>query len=85
MKKILLGSRSPRRQEILRYFHLPFEIESPDFDEKAVPYKDNPEDFVREIAEGKGKSLQKHFKDHIIITADTVVIHSGRVFLKPTD
>lgn len=85
MQKILLGSKSPRRQEILRYFHLPFEIESPEFDEASISFDGNPENYVIAIAEGKGKSLQSQYPDHVIITADTIVMHQKRPFLKPTD
>lgn len=85
MHKILLGSKSPRRQEILRYFHLPFEIESPDFDEVSISFEGNPENYVIAIAEGKGKSLQSQYPDHVIITADTIVMHQERPLLKPTD
>lgn len=85
MHKILLGSKSPRRQEILRYFHLPFEVESPDFDEVSISFDGNPENYVIAIAEGKGKSLQSQYPDHVIITADTIVMHQKRPLLKPTD
>lgn len=85
MHKILLGSKSPRRQEILRYFHLPFEIESPDFDEVSISFEGKPENYVIAIAEGKGKSLQSQYPDHVIITADTIVMHQERPLLKPTD
>lgn len=85
MQKVLLGSRSPRRQEILRYFHLPFEIESPEFDEDSISFKGNPAQYVIAIAEGKGKSLQTQYPDHVIITADTIVLYQDRPLLKPID
>lgn len=83
--KILLGSRSPRRQEILRYFRLPFEVASSDFDESSIPFNGNPESFVRKIAEEKGSSLQIDYPQSVIITADTIVIHQNQLFLKPTN
>ena len=39
----------------------------------------------KKIAEAKGKSLKARHPDHVIITADTIVIHQKRLFLKPED
>lgn len=80
---ILLGSRSPRRQEILSFFSLPFEVASSDFDERSISFKENPYTFVENLAEKKGLSLVSHFPKHLIITADTVVYFNGDVFFKP--
>ena len=85
MQKILLGSSSPRRQEILRYFRLPFEVESPDFNESSISFEGNPESYAATIAEGKGASLQSPYPDHVIITADTIVMHQNQPLLKPAD
>lgn len=85
MTKILLGSRSPQREKILRLFHLPFEVQASDFDESLIPFKGNVEQFVCHVAEEKGKSLQEVFEDHLIITADTVVAFENELFFKPKD
>ena len=85
MQKILLGSRSPRRQEILRYFRLPFEVESSGFDEASISFEGNPEAYATAIAEAKGASLQTHYGDYVIITADTIVMHQNQPLLKPAD
>ena len=83
MKKILLGSQSPRRQEILRFFHLPFEVKSSSFNESSIPYQQNPEDYVKALARGKGRALQPLYPDHAIITADTIVIFDHQILHKP--
>lgn len=85
MGKILLGSQSPRRKEILLYFHLPFEIKAPDFDESSIAYQGNPEQLACKIAEGKGSSLASQFPNSTIITADTIVSYEKHVFFKPSD
>ena len=41
MVRIILGSQSPRRKEILSYFSLPFEQVTPQFDEEAHPFTGN--------------------------------------------
>jgi len=82
---IILGSQSPRRKEILSYFSLPFQQHSPDFDEEAVPWRGNPEDYAITIAQGKAQSLLGQFPDQPILTADTVVYRNGNIYLKPKD
>lgn len=83
--RIILGSQSPRRKEILSFFNLPFVQESPGFDEEAILYRRDPIKYVEALASGKAQGLmEKHPKD-IIITADTIVYRSGKVYNKPKD
>ncbi len=85
MKKLILGSQSPRRKEILSFFDLPFEQISSDFDEFSVPFLGDPSKYVIDLSSGKANVLlQKHPKA-IILTADTVVFHEGIVYNKPID
>lgn len=81
--KIILGSQSPRRREILQFFSLPFEQADPEFDETQVPFQQNPEAFVKEISRRKALSLHQKFPKEIILTADTTVFKQGRLFMKP--
>lgn len=78
---LLLGSSSPRRIEILQYFTLPFEQASPPFDEGSVPFSGDPLAYVRELSEGKARSLSHELP---ILSADTIVYHGNRVYGKPT-
>ena len=39
MTKLILGSQSPRRRDILNFFSIPFEQVSPDFDETQVLFQ----------------------------------------------
>jgi len=80
---VILGSQSPRRREILSYFTLPFIQKTSDFDEASIPFQNNPQEYVCQIAEGKGAALSGEFPNDILITSDTVVIHDGKVFGKP--
>lgn len=81
--KIILGSQSPRRVEILKFFSLPFEQVSSHFDEDAVPYVGDPGAHAAVLAKGKAEALALEFPESIILTADTVVSLEGKLFGKP--
>lgn len=81
--RLILGSQSPRRKEILSYFSLPFEQATPPFDEDSVPFNGDPAAYVCSIAKGKAESLHKRFPDAIIVTADTTVYREGKNYGKP--
>lgn len=85
MVRIILGSQSPRRKEILSFFNLPFEQATPEFDEESIIYRRDPIHYVRLLAEGKARALQPLYPHDIILTADTIVYRSGKVYNKPKD
>ncbi len=82
--RIILGSSSPRRREILSFFSLPFIQASPTFDEETLLFGGDPESFVKEMAEKKALSLKETFQDPIL-TADTVVYCHKSLYSKPKD
>lgn len=81
--KLILGSQSPRRVEILKFFSLPFEQISSHFDEDAVPYLGDPGAHASLLAVGKAEALAKQHPEAVILTADTVVSLNGKLFGKP--
>jgi len=81
--KIILGSQSPRRKEILSHFDFDFSIENADIDEKNVTLSKVPQVYVEEIAKAKATHLEKKHPHALIITADTTVFHDGEFFCKP--
>lgn len=83
MTKIILGSNSPRRQEILNFFSLPFTQINSDFDETKVLFEGDPTSFATEVAKRKALCLKEKYPNEIILTADTVVFRDDRLFLKP--
>lgn len=83
MTRLILGSQSPRRKEILSYFALPFEQVSPIFDEEAMPFNGDPAAYVNELSEGKALSLTSRFPAALILTADTIVWKDGKIYGKP--
>lgn len=83
MSRIVLGSQSPRRQEILNFFHVPFIQATPTFDEGSIHYRRDPIKYVCALAEGKARALKDLYPDDIILTADTIVYRKGKVYNKP--
>ena len=84
--QIILASKSPRRQELLRGMGVDFEIMT----------KETPEDFPADLSLDevpKYLSLQKSLaftdeelpNDYLLITSDTVVICEGEILGKPKD
>ena len=81
--RIILGSQSPRRKEILSYFSLPFEQISPDADERideAVP-----DVAAEKLARKKAEAFSHYGDDTIVITADTIVAIENKLLGKPSD
>ena len=84
--QIILASKSPRRQELLRGMGVDFEILTKETDERFP--SDMPLDEVP-----KYLSLQKSLAfadeelpaDYLLITSDTVVICEGEILGKPKD
>lgn len=81
--RFILGSQSPRRVEILKFFSLPFEQISSQFDEESIPYHGNPGAHATLLAKSKLETLSKNYPEATILTADTVVSLNGKLFGKP--
>lgn len=81
--KIILGSKSPRRREILSMVTNEFEVRVSDCDES---YGDDTPlcDVPRILAERKAQAIEMK-KDELIIGCDTVVIYDGELMGKPCD
>jgi septum formation protein len=83
MPPIILGSKSPRRLEILEFFALPIEQRDAAFDETCVPFHGDPAAYVCAIARGKAAALATQLPHRLILTADTEVYRNGKIFGKP--
>lgn len=82
---LVLGSQSPRRKEILSYFHYPFIQDTSFFNERDIPPHENPAIHAQQLATGKAKALLMKHPEATILTADTVVFKDGKYFDKPVD
>jgi septum formation protein len=69
--RLVLGSSSIYRRELLQHLQIPFEIANPDIDESVLPGEVPGETALR-LAREKAYVLAKLFPDTLIITADQV-------------
>jgi septum formation protein len=80
--KLILASKSPRRQELLRLMDIDFRIVLKEVDES---YPDNltPEEVAVYIAEKKAYAFDETVGDEIVLTADTIVCIDDQILGKP--
>ena len=83
--KIILGSQSPRRREIMDFFSLPFIQVASDFDEDSVPFQGDPAKHAMLLSQKKAETLAVRFPKDVILTADSVVFCKGKLYNKPRD
>lgn len=79
---IILGSKSPRRQELLRGLGIEFEVRVMDTDE-SYPDSISAHEVPEYIARLKADAFTDLAPSDTLITADTVVIADGKIFGKP--
>jgi septum formation protein len=83
--RIILASKSARRQQLMRELGIDFEIVLKDFDE-SFPDGLTGEEIAGYVAANKARSFAADLKkNEIIITADTIVWCRGKVLGKPVD
>ena len=83
-KKIILGSNSPRRKELLAGLDIDFTVDTGNtFEEVYDPC--TPQERIPEVlSEGKSYGFYRELaEDEILITSDTLVLCDGRVMGKP--
>ena len=82
-KRIILASKSPRRQELLKGLDISFEIQLKDIDE-SYPSSLDPHEVPVFLAEKKAAAFMESLTENtIIITSDTIVIQDGDILEKP--
>lgn len=82
---IILASQSPRRRELLKGLDIDFRIEVIDVDE-SYPNDMMGVEIPMYLAEKKANAYRSIMQDNtLLITADTIVWHEGRVMNKPAN
>ncbi len=82
---IVLGSKSPRRKELLSGLGIQFEIRTLDTDED-YPDNLNHREVPRFLAKIKADALLESLKsEEILITSDTIVLLENEILGKPAD
>jgi septum formation protein len=81
--RIILASRSPRRQQLLRELGLKFDVIIKDYSE-TYPEGLGGEEIARYVAHQKAASFKNDISDNeIVIAADTIVWCNNKVLGKP--
>ena len=88
MQELVLASKSPRRQALLKLLQLPFRILTAETGEDFEPSR-SPKEIVTELAMRKGKAVCNLYPaetaDKLVLAADTIVVLDGDVLNKPND
>lgn len=83
-KKLILGSSSPRRLELLSQLRIkPDLIKSPDINE-ATKKLELPRDYCIRMAKEKANAIDVEYDD-VLLTADTIVCVGRRILGKPSN
>ena len=80
--KIILASKSPRRQELLRLMDVDFRVVLKEVDE-SYPEDLSPEEIAVFIAHKKAAAFDETVGDEVVLTADTIVCIDGLILGKP--
>ena len=84
--KIVLGSNSPRRRELLAGLDIEFEVRTVPGIDESYPETLRPDEVPLYIARKKAEAyISSMPADELLITADTVVWASGEILGKPKD
>lgn len=84
--KIILGSGSPRRKELLEGLDIKFEVDTRNRFEEIYSEDTPQEEIPTVLSEGKSLGFHRELSDkEILITSDTLVLCENRVMGKPKD
>ena len=81
--RVVLGSASPRRRDLLAQLGLEFEVVAPEIDETPLT-GEPPVRYVQRLAVAKSAAVDAP-DDALVITADTTVDLDGCILGKPAD
>lgn len=82
--RLILASKSPRRQELLRSLEVDFEIRTKDVDED-FPEDLDPNLVAEFLAIKKSEAFEALAENELILTSDTTVICNGKILNKAAD
>jgi len=81
-RKLILGSTSAYRRELLGRLHIPFSVESPHVNETPLP-GEYPAALARRLALAKAQAVAQRFPDCVVIGSDQVADLDGLALGKP--
>lgn len=83
MKKIILATTSPHRQEAFSIIGLEFEAIGSDVDEKFEGRPNSPQELVQELSKQKAEAVVSKVNEGIVIGFDSIGWFNGQVLEKP--
>ena len=81
----VLASASPRRIELLKNIKIFPKITYPSEINEDIISKENPRKYCIRIAKNKALKALEKYPEEFILSADTIVFCSNKIFLKPKD
>lgn len=81
-RKLILGSTSPYRRELLERLRIPFDVVAPDVDEAALA-GETPPQLARRLALAKARAVAAQFPNCVVIGSDQVADLDGESLGKP--
>ncbi len=81
-RKLILGSTSAYRRELLQRLRVPFGVAAPDVDETPLP-NETPLALARRLALSKARAVAQQYPDCVVIGSDQVADLDGEPLGKP--
>ena len=81
-RRLILGSTSRYRRELLERLNIPFQVASPDVDETSLP-QELPSMLAARLALAKAKAVAAQFPQAVVIGSDQVADLNGQSLGKP--
>lgn len=82
MHRLILASRSPRRQALLEKLGVDFDVVTEEVDE-SFDEDMAPNEIVESLALEKADPVSRRFPDRLVLAADTIVVLDRQVLVKP--
>ena len=83
--KVVLASSSPRRNELMKFLNVDFEVIVKDTEERLDNSK-NVYEQCMDIAKAKASSVYRDLEgDVVVIGSDTIVVYNDKIYGKPKD
>ena len=83
-RKLILGSSSPYRRDLLARLRIPFDVATPDVDETPRAHE-TPQQLACRLAMAKARAVAAQFPTCVVIGSDQVADLDGQALGKPGD
>lgn len=83
-RKLILGSTSPYRRELLERLRVPFTVVPPEVNENPAP-NETPKKLAKRLALAKAQAVAQRFPGSVVIGSDQVAELDGKPLGKPGD